>query len=161
MAQEIEFYIRLDYRAIYVGYHSQDNENRELSYSPSGIEFMQTIIQLIRDNHNLLVGRWTVEKLFYDDERLIRDDCIEIKGRSLTTGLPDKACVSIETITEKLNTSIETTARIIAMNLENNFPDAVYEALLKSKFVLQEGDFPLTANFIKIFNEHLPVPLQD
>lgn len=160
MIEDLRFYIRLDYRAVYIGYLYSDNEGREIHYSPSGYEFMQSTIAFIGEEHNILVGRWTVEKIFRTpDDSVVKNDCIEIRGRNLSTGLPDKVCVSLQAINENLTPSIKGTATNIALNLENVFPDAIYDVLLKSEFVLQEGDFPLPANFMRIYEQQLPVPI--
>lgn len=158
MAQKPTFYVRLDYRAIYIGYRYPNNDGHEINYNPSGYEFMQSTIEFIRKKYNILIGRWAVEELLIKS----RDgdkECIEIKGRSLSTGLPDAACVSLKLINDNLNVLITGIASTIALNLKHIFPHKIYAELLISEFLLEEGDFPLPLHFISTFEDKLSIPI--
>lgn len=158
MYQKLIFYIRLDYRAIYIGYRYPNGKGHEINYSPSGYEFMQSIIEFLRVQYDILVGRWTVERLLTKSKDYEKD-CIEIRGRNLTTGLPDTVCVSLQLINDNLSPLIKSSATIIELNLKHNISDEIYTELLKSELISEKGDFPLPQNFIPIFEEQLPIPI--
>lgn len=156
------FSIRLDYRAVYIAYRTQDGAVIQRPYTPSGVEFSETIRNYYRQSHNLLVGRFSVEDVLLrlSDESGKLKQTISVRGRNLVTGLPDQIEISIHSINEVVDPLIKQVASIISSNWQHTIPEELHEEVKLKGFQLIDGDFPYPYNFEQIFRDTLSLPIE-
>lgn len=112
--------------------------NRRLKIG--GVNFDQAIIQLIRYNHDFLIGRLTAENLrkkagiFSDDNNVV----IPVAGRNLITGVPQQHGISINLVRSALKEPLEQCVEAILTMLDRTPPE-IRKAIMKNGIFLTGG----------------------
>lgn len=112
--------------------------NRRLKIG--GVNFDQAIIQLIRYNHDFLIGRLTAENLrkkagiFSDDNNVV----IPVAGRNLITGVPQQHGISINLVRSALKEPLEQCVEAILLMLDRTPPE-IRKAIMENGIFLTGG----------------------
>ncbi len=112
--------------------------NRRLKVG--GVHFDQAIIQLIRYNHDFLIGRLTAENLrkkagiFSDDNNVV----IPVAGRNLITGVPQQHGISINLVRSALKNPLEECVEAIQSMMDRTPPE-IRKAILENGIFLTGG----------------------
>lgn len=112
--------------------------NRRLKIG--GTSFDQSIVQLIKYNHDFLIGRHTAENLrkragiFNDDNNIV----LPVAGRNLITGVPQQHGISINLVRAALKDPLEECVKAIESMLLRTPPE-IRRAIYKNGIFLTGG----------------------
>ncbi len=98
----------------------------------AGDEMDEDIVQYMRNKHNLLIGEPTAEKAkiaIASAYALPQEQTYEMKGRNLTTGLPDSVEVSSVEIREAISGSVNIIIDTIKDALDDTPPELVADLM--------------------------------
>ncbi|MFQ3657354.1 MAG: rod shape-determining protein [Anaerolineae bacterium] len=107
----------------------------------AGDEMDEDIVQYMRQKHNLLIGEPTAERVKMDIGSaypLPQERTIHVKGRNLTTGLPDSVEVSSIEIRDAISGSINIIIDTVKDALDSTPPELVAD-LMESGIMLAGG----------------------
>lgn len=96
------------------------------SVKMAGNKFNTAIVECVRKNHNVLIGEKTAEQIKIKIGSAMpvdEDETMEVKGRSLTTGLPQKISVCASEVYEGLKESVSTIILAIRQVLDVTPPE--------------------------------------
>jgi rod shape-determining protein MreB len=96
------------------------------SVKMAGNKFNTAIVECVRRNHNVLIGEKTAEQIKIKIGSAMPVDpveTIEVKGRSLTTGLPQKVTVSSTEVYEGLKESVSVIIAAVRQVLDVTPPE--------------------------------------
>lgn len=96
------------------------------SVKMAGNKFNTAIVECVRKNHNVLIGEKTAEQIKIKIGSAMpvdEDETMEVKGRSLTTGLPQKISVSASEVYEGLKESVSTIITAVRQVLDVTPPE--------------------------------------
>ena len=125
----------------------------------AGDVFDQDIIKYVKDKYKLLIGERTAEDVkiniasVYDDKK----EKMQIKGRDLTTGLPNSITITSKEIGEALKGSINKIISTAKAVLEETMPEL--SADIVNNGIVLTGGGSLLKGLDKLFNEELKVPI--
>lgn len=108
----------------------------------AGNTFNQAIIDYIKENHDLLIGEKTAEEIKIKLGTLIdidEDNFVEIKGRSIKTGMPKTISVTEEEIKNALIPEIDKITVEIKKILENISPELSSDIVEKGIIITGGG----------------------
>lgn len=96
------------------------------SIKVAGDKFNELIIRYVRNKYNLMIGERTAEDLKINIGYLSRKErklIMPVRGRSLTTGLPDSVDITTQEIREALQESLEVITKTVRSVLERTPPE--------------------------------------
>lgn len=96
------------------------------SVKMAGNKFNQAVVRCVKQNHNVLIGEKTAEQIKIKLGSAIpieKDETMEVKGRNLYTGLPQKIEVSASEVYEGLKESISVIIAAIRQVLDVTPPE--------------------------------------
>lgn len=126
----------------------------------AGTAFDQDIIKYIKDKYKLLVGERTAEEIKKEIGTVIKGkkkETMEIRGRNLTTGLPEMITISSPEIEEALREDVKKIIQATKSVLEETPPEL--SADIVEKGIVLTGGGALIEGFPQIFQENLKVPV--
>ena len=120
----------------------------------------QDLIKYIKEKHKMLIGEKTAQEIKIDFASVYQPDKkkkMQIKGRSLLTGLPSTAVLTQEETEEALRESIEKIIANITSLLEKTPPELSADIVDKG-LVLTGGSTQLKG-LIELLNKQLEIPV--
>jgi rod shape-determining protein MreB len=127
-----------------------------------GDKMDEAIISYIRRNHNLLIGESTAERIKKDlgSAILMADSnsiTMNIKGRSLVTGVPKEVEISQAQIAESLTEVVTTISEGVKTALENTPPELSSDIV--DRGIVMTGGGSLLQNLNRVISEVTGVPV--
>ena len=125
----------------------------------AGDLFDQEIIKYVKDKYKLLIGERTAEDVkikigtVYEDKK----EKMDIKGRDLSTGLPNSITITSKEVEEALKDSIEKIITATKNVLEETMPEL--SADIVNNGIVLTGGGALLKGMTKLLNEKLKVPI--
>lgn len=126
----------------------------------AGNTFNQAIIDYIKENHDLLIGEKTAEEIKIKLGTLIdidEDNFVEIKGRSIKTGMPKTISVTEEEIKNALIPEIDKITVEIKKILENISPELSSDIVEKG--IIITGGGALIKGISKYIEDIIKIPV--
>ena len=126
----------------------------------AGDLFDQEIIKYVKDKYKLLIGERTAEEVkikigtVYDEEK---KEKMDIKGRDLSTGLPNSITITSKEVEEALKEPIEKIITAAKTVLEETMPELSAD-IINNGIVLTGGG-ALLKGMSKLLKEKLKVPI--
>ncbi|MCB9458146.1 MAG: rod shape-determining protein [Anaerolineaceae bacterium] len=103
----LSFIIRFDIRAIQVITQNERGDNLDAaSYTPSGWEIIETVVEYLKTSHDLLISRVTAERVITklaSAKENAPDMKMEIRGRLVRLGIPGATEISNTELFELLS----------------------------------------------------------
>lgn len=127
----------------------------------AGNYFDNEIVKFIKNKYKLLIGDRTAEEIKVKVGTVypnLRDECIDVRGRDLVTGLPQTITVCSAEIEEALRDSVEKIITITKSVLENTPPELAADII--NKGIMLTGGGALMHGMNQILEEHLKVPVK-
>ena len=126
----------------------------------AGDELNEDIINYVKREMNLAIGETTAEQVKMNigcAKPLLTEESMEIRGRHLTTGLPETAIITSTQVQEAMNDSIEKIVDIIKQTLEKT-PQELASDIMERGIVLTGGG-ALIRNFDSLLAERTEMPV--
>ena len=134
------------------------------SIKVAGDQFNEAIVKYMRRKHNILIGERTAEQMkmqigcvFPPEEEMT----MEVKGRSLITGLPELISVSSAEMLEAFEEPVERIMEEVHLVLEKTPPELVAD--ISNNGIVMTGGSSLLRNLDNLLSEqtHMPVYVSD
>ena len=126
----------------------------------AGKYFDSEIIKYIKSKHKLLIGETTAENIkidFVDMKKASKTKKMEINGKNITKGLPDKIEINQLEMKESLEESIDKIIKAIIQVLEQTPPELSGD--IKDKGLILTGGGSLLNGLNEILEEKLQIPI--
>ena len=126
----------------------------------AGDLFDQDIIKYVKNKYKLLIGERTAENVkinigtVYNDSK---NDKMLIKGRDLTTGLPNSITITSKEIEQALKESVNKIIQTAKAVLEETLPEL--SADIVNNGIIVTGGGALLGGIKKLLNDELKVPI--
>ena len=130
------------------------------SIKVAGHTFDKAIIDYIKQKHDLLIGEKTAEEIKIKLASLIRidnDNTMEIKGRSITNGMPKTIKIYQEEIKEALTSQVNIIIEEIKKVLENTQPELSSDIVEKG--IIITGGGALIDGIAQYIEEEVKIPI--
>ncbi len=126
----------------------------------AGDELTQDIINYVKKEMNLAIGETTAESVKIKigcAMPLITEEETEIRGRNLTTGLPEVLTITSTQVQEAMEESIEKIIDLIKQTLEKTPPELASDIMERG--IVLTGGGALIQNFDKLLSERTQMPV--
>ena len=126
----------------------------------AGDELNEDIINYVKREMNLAIGETTAEQVKMNigcAKPLLTEESMEIRGRHLTTGLPETAIITSTQVQEAMNDSIEKIVDIIKQTLEKTPPELASDIMERG--IVLTGGGALIRNFDSLLAERTEMPV--
>lgn len=130
------------------------------SVKVAGNSFDEDIISYIKEKYKLLIGERTAEEIKKTIGTVIKGkkkETLEIKGRNLSSGLPEMITVSSNEVEEALRDNVKKIIQATKAVLEETPPEL--SADIVEKGIVLTGGGALIEGFPQLFQENLKVPV--
>ena len=131
------------------------------SIKVAGNLFDQEIINYVKEKYKLLIGERTAEEVKMKIGNVYPQDKKEkmtIKGRDITTGLPESKEITSKEVSEALKEPIEKIISAVKSVLEQTIPEL--SADIVNNGIVITGGGALLKGISKLFHEQLNVPIK-
>jgi len=130
----------------------------------AGDKFGEDIIQYLREEHNLLIGDATAERLKIDlgSAYPLKEELeTEVRGRDIVSGLPKEIIVSSKEIRSALSRSINSIVEAVRSTIEETPPELIADLL--NRHIYLAGGGSLLRGLDKLISDdtNLPVKVVD
>ncbi len=125
-----------------------------------GDEFDSAVINYIKKKYNLLVGESTAENIkiqIGSAHTLDVEEFMNIRGRNLSSGLPENIEVSSEEIREALRESVEIVLNAVCLTLEKTPPELAADIIEQG--ITLTGGGALLRGLDRLINERTGMPV--
>ena len=126
----------------------------------AGKYFDNEIIKYIKSKHKILIGQTTAEKIKIDFANIknpTKKEKLEIKGKNISTGLPDEIEINQTEIKEALDESIDKIVKAIIQVLEQTPPELSGD--IKDKGLILTGGGSLLTGLNEELEDKLKIPI--
>ncbi len=130
------------------------------SIKVAGNTMDHAIIEYIKNEYDLLVGEKTAEEIKINlgaIKDVEKDNCMEIKGRSLSLGMPKTVTITEEEVREAIKPEIDKITEEIKKVLENTPPEL--SADIVDKGVVLTGGGALIKGIAEYIEEDIKIPV--
>ena len=130
------------------------------SIKVAGNYFDNEIIKYIKNKYKILIGQVTAENIkieFVNIKNPSKKEKIEVKGKNVTTGLPDKIEINQAELKEALDDSIDKIIKAIIQILEQTPPELSGD--INDKGLILTGGGSLLTGLNEILEEKLSIPI--
>ena len=120
----------------------------------------EEIINYIKDNLNLAIGDTTAEQIKLElgcATPLVTEKTMEIRGRELTTGLPENKIVTSEQIQEAMEESIERMIDLVKTTLEKTPPELASDIVERG--IVLTGGGALIKGIDVLISKRIEIPV--
>lgn len=127
----------------------------------AGDLFDQEIIKYVKNKYKLLIGERTAEDVKINIGNVCpndKKDKISIKGRDLTTGLPNSISITSKEVQEALEDSINKIIQAVKAVLEETLPEL--SADIVTNGIVVTGGGALLGGLKKLLEDELKVPIK-
>ena len=127
----------------------------------AGDLFDQEIIKYVKNKYKLLIGERTAEDVKVNIGNVSQDskkDKISIKGRDLSTGLPNSISITSKEVQEALEDSINKIIQAVKSVLEETLPEL--SADIVTNGIVVTGGGALLGGLKKLLEDELKVPIK-
>lgn len=110
--------------------------------SVAGTDLDQAIVECVRDQHNLMIGKQTAEQLKFQislSKDVSDERTVSVKGRDLSTGLPKEIAMPEQDIAKALETIINQVVEIVRDLIEDTPPELVADMVSNGLIVTGGG----------------------
>ena len=132
----------------------------ENSVKVAGDKFDRDIVEYIRTKHNVLIGENEAEEIkiqIGSASAAMTEEKMSVKGRNLSTGLPETVTVSTFDVNLAIKSSLETILKAIKLTLENTPPELSSDVM--SKGIVLCGGGALLKNIDRYISEQTGIPV--
>lgn len=132
----------------------------ENSVKVAGDKLDKDIVEYIRTKFNVLIGQTEAEEIkkqIGTASSAMTEERVSIKGRNLSTGLPETVTVTTIDINNAIKDSLETILKAIKTTLENTPPELSSDVM--SKGIVLCGGGALLKNIDRYINEQTGIPV--
>ena len=126
----------------------------------AGDELTEDIVNYVKKEMNLAIGETTAEgvKLKIGCAKpLLTEEEVEIRGRNLSTGLPEVLTITSTQVQEAMQESIEKIVDLIKQTLEKTPPELASDIMEKG--IVLTGGGALIQNFDQLISERTQMPV--
>ena len=126
----------------------------------AGDELTQDIVNYVKREMNLAIGETTAESVkikIGSAMPLMAEEEAEIRGRNLTTGLPEVLTITSTQVQEAMEESIEKIVDLIKQTLEKTPPELASDIMEKG--IVLTGGGALIQNFDQLLSERTQMPV--
>ena len=132
----------------------------ENSVKVAGDKLDRDIVEYIRTKFNVLIGQTEAEEIkkqIGTASSAMTEEKVNIKGRNLSTGLPETVTVTTFDINLAIKDSLEIILKAIKTTLENTPPELSSDVM--SKGIVLSGSGSLLKNLDRYINEQTGIPV--
>ena len=132
----------------------------ENSVKVAGDKFDRDIVEYIRTKHNVLIGENEAEEIkiqIGSASAAMTEEKMSVKGRNLSTGLPETVTISTFDVNLAIKPSLETILKAIKITLENTPPELSSDVM--SKGIVLCGGGALLKNIDRYISEQTGIPV--
>lgn len=125
-----------------------------------GDELDESIIEYIKRQHNLFIGAVAAEEIKIQigaAQIAMTEERMEVKGRNLTTGLPETIIVTTSQVKEAMQETIDAIVNVIKSALEQTPPELASDIMEKG--IVITGGGALIRNIDRYINELTGIPV--
>ena len=126
----------------------------------AGDDLDEDIVNHIKRERNLAIGETTAEQIKKEigcAMPLMSEASMEVKGRDLTSGLPETITVTSTEIEESMKESIEKIVDVVRLTLEKTPPELASDIMEKG--IVLAGGGALIKNLDKLISERTEMPV--
>lgn len=126
----------------------------------AGDEFDEAIVHYVKKEYNLMIGERSAEEIKMTIGAAYpkpKDECMEIRGRDLVTGLPKNLKISSTEITEALKEPINAIVDSIKYTLEKTPPELASDIM--DRGIMLAGGGALLSGLDKLIREETGMPV--
>ncbi len=126
----------------------------------AGDDLDEDIVNHIKRERNLAIGETTAEQIKKEigcAMPLMSEASMEVKGRDLTSGLPETITVTSTEIEESMRESIEKIVDVVRLTLEKTPPELASDIMEKG--IVLAGGGALIKNLDKLISERTEMPV--
>lgn len=126
----------------------------------AGDEIDEDIINYIKNTLNLAIGQTTAEEIKIElgcAMPLVETKTMEIRGRELTTGLPENKTVNSEEIEKAMEDSIDKIIELVRTTLEKTPPELVSDIVTRG--ITIAGGGALIKNIDTLLSQRVEIPV--
>ncbi len=126
----------------------------------AGDEMDEAIISYLKKKYNLVVGERTAEEVkirigsIFPQEK---EEVIEVKGRSLKTGLPETVEINSEEVRSALNEPVRMIIEVVKSTLEQTPPELASDIIERG--IILAGGGSLLKGFDKLLSQETTLPV--
>ena len=132
----------------------------ENSVKVAGDKLDRDIVEYIRTKFNVLIGQNEAEEIkrhIGTASSAMTEEKVNVKGRNLSTGLPETVTVTTLDINEAIRNSLEIILKAIKTTLENTPPELSSDVM--SKGIVLCGSGSLLKNLDRYISEQTGIPV--
>lgn len=132
----------------------------ENSVKVAGDKLDRDIVEYIRTKFNVLIGQTEAEEIkrhIGTASSAMTEEKVNVKGRNLSTGLPETVTVTTLDINEAIRNSLEIILKAIKTTLENTPPELSSDVM--SKGIVLCGSGSLLKNLDRYISEQTGIPV--
>ena len=124
----------------------------------AGDQFNESVVKYMRRKHNILLGERTAEEMkiqigcVYKEDPSVEPRTMDVKGRSLLTGLPQTITISDDEMLEAFEEPVERILEAIHSVLERTPPELVAD--ISTNGIVMTGGGSLLWGFDKLVQSH-------
>ena len=126
----------------------------------AGDELNEDIVNYVKKEMNLAIGETTAEQIKIKigcAKPLLAEEEMEIRGRNLTTGLPEVKTINSTQVQEAMEESIEKIVDLIKQTLEKTPPELASDIMEKG--IVLTGGGALIRNFDELLAQRTEMPV--
>ena len=126
----------------------------------AGDELTQDIVNYVKKEMNLAIGENTAEQIKIKigcAKPLLTEEEVEIRGRNLSTGLPEVLTINSTQVQEAIQESVEKIIDLIKLTLEKTPPELASDIMEKG--IVLTGGGALIQNFDQLLSERTEMPV--
>ena len=126
----------------------------------AGDELTEDIVNYVKKEMNLAIGENTAEQVKIKigcAKPLLTEEEVEIRGRNLSTGLPEVLTINSTQVQEAIQESVEKIIDLIKLTLEKTPPELASDIMEKG--IVLTGGGALIQNFDQLLSERTEMPV--
>lgn len=126
----------------------------------AGEKFDNDIVEYIKDKYNVIIGLGEAEevkKQIGAATATMTEDKISIKGRNLSTGLPETITVTTGDVNNAISDSLKEILRILKLTLEQTPPELAADIMEKG--IVLSGGLSNLRNIDRYFSDNTGIPV--
>ncbi len=132
----------------------------ENSVKVAGDKLDRDIVDYIRAKFNVLIGETEAEEIkkqIGSASSAMTEEKVSVKGRNLSTGLPETVTITTLDVNAAIRDSLEIILKAIKTTLENTPPELASDVM--SKGIVLSGNGSLLKNIDRYINEQTGIPV--
>jgi rod shape-determining protein MreB len=136
-----------------------DGIDSSSTFTPGGIEICEAVVEYLKTTHNFFISRLSAERAIFEVGVAIpneQDKSIELVGRDLTTGLPQKRKISTRMIQEPIDQILDRIVVQVTGRIRRMVSALSYKLTFDNEIILS-GEYSRLSGLDDLFEEKIRI----